>query len=102
MAKRTRGPKRTGLLPAVRPTRGIASAAPASRKDAAGRRTAPISACAGEPETDDGLHAPSSLPDSARVGISRATMNAKASSASRAAVKIAVRSPRSNCSQASM
>lgn len=40
--------------------------------------------------------------DSARAGISRATMNAKASSARRAAVKIAVRSPRSTCSQASI
>ena len=38
----------------------------------------------------------------ARAGISRDTMNAKASCARRAAVKIAVRSPRNTCNQASM
>jgi len=50
-----------------------------------------------------GLHAPPALAaDSARAGISRATMNAKASCARRAAVKIAMRSPRSTCNQAPM
>lgn len=55
------------------------------------------------PETVDDLHASSALAaDSPSAGISRATMNAQASCARRAAVKIAVRSPRSTCSQASM
>lgn len=55
------------------------------------------------PETVDDLHASCALAaGSPSEGISRATMNAKASSARRAAVKIAVRSPRSTCSQASM
>lgn len=55
------------------------------------------------PEIVDILHAPCApAADSPSAGISRAAMNAKASSARRAAVKIAVRSPRSTCSQASM
>ncbi|SFQ71025.1 hypothetical protein SAMN05216567_12867 [Variovorax sp. OK605] len=46
------------------------------------------------PEIVDDLHASSALAaDSPSAGISRAAMNAKASSARRAAVKIAVRSP---------
>lgn len=87
-----------------RPTEGFGHVARAQRcalRPRCGSPHRPRGPAALSPERK-GPHCAAGAASPSTSGISRATMNAKASSARRAAVKIAVRSLRNTCSQASM